>query len=116
MTLEQLLPLLLGPLGLTVGALVVVFMFSTDRWVSGKRLREAQDLLDKSLDGNESIAKAMAARNELEKAIAVRGGGSVLSDALIQAETAVETHRQRPTGSPSTGSGSQRSRRRAGGC
>jgi hypothetical protein len=104
LSLEQLLPLLLGPVGVTVGALFVVFMFSTDRWVSGKRLAEALRLLDRALDGNDSIAQAMAERNALEKAIVARSGGSGLSAGLVDAERAISRPRRTRSGTAGTGS------------
>lgn len=70
-------------------------MFSTGRWVSRERLDEALRLLDRAMDGNEAIGRAMEERNRLEKEIAVRGGGSGLSAGLADAEQAISRPRRR---------------------
>lgn len=73
---KPLLDLLLGPVGLTVGALFVVWMLGTGRWIPKERLDEmrtsrddAIKLLDKSLDGYDAQTRAIEERNRMERTL-----------------------------------------------
>lgn len=71
----NLVALLLGPFGLTVGLLYVVRQFSSGQWLGKERadelralVKETTGLLDKALDGVDGVAKATEERNRLEAA------------------------------------------------
>lgn len=73
MPTEQQLTILLGPLGLTVGLLFLVWLFVTERVVPKGRLDDqkiaTKDALDIAKQANESLdrmANAVEARNQLD--------------------------------------------------
>jgi hypothetical protein len=66
-------PELLGPLGLTVGIILVLVLGYREVWVFGTRLKKAEealaktlDLLKEATDSNKTMAAAMEERNKLD--------------------------------------------------
>jgi hypothetical protein len=101
-TSDQLLGLLLGPLGLTVGAMFVIWLLVTERLVPRGRLdekeldrKEAVELLDKALSGYDGVTKAIEERNRLSRSLSeISGSSSPIRDQVEQTEQAIQRRRR----------------------